>query len=108
MPVSVLRSLTFALLAIAAPVLGFADLLLDSGDSAFDGREIVRSCGDVIGREGVTATDALYVLRVGIGLASCQRCLCDCDGSGAFSASDAQRALLASIGETIVLACPAC
>ena len=106
---SVLQSLAFALLAtLAAPPLGVADLLFDGDEEASDSREIVRSCGDVIGREGVTATDALYVLRVGIGLASCQRCLCDCDGSGAFSASDAQRALLASIGETIVLACPAC
>jgi hypothetical protein len=100
--------LLLVLATLAAPALAFAESPLDGEGYSSQGREIVRSCGDAVGREGVTASDALFILRVGIGLASCQRCLCDCDGSGTFSASDAQRALLAAIAETIVLSCPAC
>jgi hypothetical protein len=54
------------------------------------------------------ATDALFVLRAAVGLASCDVCLCDPDDSGLVVASDALTVLKFAIGQPVALACPTC
>lgn len=56
----------------------------------------------------VTASDALYILRAAIGLASCEDCVCDVDGSGGVTATDALVSLKIAVGQQIPLECPAC
>jgi Tol biopolymer transport system component len=56
----------------------------------------------------VTASDALFILRAGIGLATCELCVCDVDDSGTISATDALVTLKAAVGQDVELACPAC
>jgi hypothetical protein len=52
-----------------------------------------------------TATDALFVLRAGVGIASCELCECDVDSSGKVSATDALIVLKASVGQPVSLVC---
>lgn len=83
---------------------------------AIDRSELVRhahaaqgDCGQPVSTGGgPTATDALFVLRVAVGLDGCEICVCDVDGSGAITAGDALLALKGSVGEDIVLACISC
>jgi hypothetical protein len=56
----------------------------------------------------VTASDALYILRAAIALASCEDCVCDVDGSGGVTATDALVSLKIAVGQQIPLECPAC
>ena len=56
----------------------------------------------------VKASDGLFMLRAGIGLETCPTCVCDVDGSGAVTATDALVALKIAVGQQIELACPAC
>lgn len=56
----------------------------------------------------VTASDALFILRAGLGLETCALCVCDVNGSGSITASDALLALMAAIGQPVVLSCPDC
>lgn len=77
------------------------------------------SCGDPIaltaafaasthlGR-AVTATDALAILQAAVGLLSCELCVCDVNGSGNLSASDALVTLQFSVGQSGSLLCPPC
>jgi len=67
-----------------------------------------RGCGDPAATLGINAVDALFILKVGIGLETCALCVCDTDGSGSFSASDALLALQAGVGVSVDLLCPAC
>ena len=69
--------------------------------------ETVAVCGDPNGG-GVTATDALVVLRAAVGAAGCELCVCDVDSSGAIVASDALIVLQAAVGGAVTLSCPAC
>lgn len=55
-------------------------------------------CGDP-GQDGVTATDALLVLRAGIGAVDCLPCICDIEGSGQVTATDALGLLRFAIGQ---------
>jgi len=55
-----------------------------------------------------TASDALYVLRAVVGSASCQSCVCDGDGNGSVSATDALITLRRAVGQAITLRCPLC
>lgn len=55
-----------------------------------------------------TATDALFILNAAVGLTSCELCVCDVDGSGAITASDALIALQIAVGGLIPLQCPPC
>jgi hypothetical protein len=72
-----------------------------------DACECIEHCADPVPVFGkVTATDALYVLRAGVGLFECELCLCDVDGSGVVNASDALRTLRIAVGLPISLACP--
>jgi hypothetical protein len=43
-----------------------------------------------------------------VGLQACQRCICDVDGSGTISATDALILLKIAVGVAIPLDCPAC
>ncbi len=74
-------------------------------------------CGDpalVIGGSAsgtphaVTATDGLFILRVGVGLEDCLACVCDVNGSGGVSATDALTVLNFAVGIPVSLNCPAC
>ena len=75
------------------------------------------ACGDpvalVIDRQRararlVTATDALFILRVAVGATSCELCVCDVNNSGGVSATDALIVLRAAVGQSENLQCPAC
>jgi hypothetical protein len=76
------------------------------------GQRVLAAQGDcgqpVSSGDGPTATDALFVLRVAVGLDSCEPCVCDVDGSGATTAGDALLALKVSVGEGLPLACVSC
>lgn len=66
-------------------------------------------CGDPAEARGsVTATDALFMLQVAVGLNTCDLCVCDVDGSGAVTATDALFTLSSAVGQPVLLACPAC
>jgi hypothetical protein len=66
-------------------------------------------CGDPAEVKGsVNATDALFMLQVAVGLATCELCICDVDGSGAVTATDALFTLNSAVGQPVLLECPAC
>jgi hypothetical protein len=67
-----------------------------------------RACADPIGTTAVTASDALFILNVAVGIETCALCTCDTDGSGSIAASDALRALLYAVGLPVPLECPTC
>jgi hypothetical protein len=56
----------------------------------------------------VQARDALVVQRAALGLLGCRRCICDTDGSGHITTTDALRALAHATGAATPLRCPAC
>lgn len=80
----------------------------NSGTFTVDVTATQRGCGDPVATLGINAVDALYILKVGIGLEACAPCVCDTDGSGSFSASDALLALQTGVGISVDLSCPAC
>jgi hypothetical protein len=86
------------LICALTALLAAAPVIADQGD-----------CGQPLSTGGgPTATDALYVLRTGVGLASCQITVCDIDGSCAITAGDALRVLAIATGQQIELDCTAC
>jgi len=54
-----------------------------------------------------TATDALTALRAAVSLAQCLLSVCDVDGTGSITASDALIILKVAVGQSIMLGCPA-
>jgi cysteine-rich repeat protein len=56
----------------------------------------------------VTASDALFVLRTGVGSETCLLCVCDVNASGSVTASDALVVLRQAVGQSVSLLCPAC
>lgn len=80
----------------------------NSGTFTVDVVATPRGCGDPVATLGINAVDALYILNVGIGLEACALCVCDTDGSGGFSASDALLALQTGVGISVELDCPPC
>jgi len=64
-------------------------------------------CGDP-GGGGVTASDALVVLRTSVGSQTCLPCLCDTDGNGFVQAGDALRTLRFAVSGAPALNCSAC
>ena len=86
------------------PICGLTLLLVATPAAADQG-----DCGQPVSTGGgPTATDALYVLRSGVGLASCELLVCDIDGSCAITAGDALRALLIATGQALALDCDLC
>jgi len=65
-------------------------------------------CGDANFDDKITATDALLVLKTGVGTETCDLCVCDVNDSGATSSSDALLVLKVSVGQPLVLDCPPC
>jgi len=65
-------------------------------------------CGDPDDTGVITASDALFLLRVAVNASACDRCVCDVDSSGAVNASDALRVLRAAVKIPVVMSCPAC
>ncbi|MBI5503494.1 MAG: hypothetical protein HY899_01725 [Deltaproteobacteria bacterium] len=66
-------------------------------------------CGDVSGDEGVTASDALAVLRSAVGSGppgACTPAVCDTNDDGAISATDALPVLRWPAGHAIAMRCP--
>jgi len=79
------------------------------------------SCGDPDHNSRVTATDATFVLRTAVAgtgndgdcsvdpvvdAVGCDQQVCDVDGSGAITASDALRTLRVAVGQAVVFRCP--
>jgi hypothetical protein len=64
-------------------------------------------CGDANG-SGISAGDALQVLRTSVGSRECLPCICDVDHSGTITTTDALRTLRFSVSATPPLACAAC
>jgi hypothetical protein len=58
--------------------------------------------------DGPVATDCLFVLRTGVGSASCELCVCDANDNAAVSASDALLCLRVAVGQPAELTCPPC
>lgn len=56
----------------------------------------------------ILASDALFILRVAVGSAACELCICDVNGDGAVRASDALAALKIAVGQEVPLLCPPC
>jgi hypothetical protein len=79
---------------------------LDSGGTCAD--PVPLTAGEDFSADAVTASDALFTLRAGIGLESCALCVCDADNSGNVSATDALTILRAAVGQPVTLNCPAC
>lgn len=90
----------------------------DDGDTVWaDGQfcdagcEIL-ACGDPNDSGGnANASDALFVLRSAVSLATCDPCICNVDSSAGavpVTASDALRTLQAAVGVPVVLSCPVC
>jgi len=80
----------------------------NSGSFTVDVTATQRGCGDPVATLGINAVDALYILKVGIGLENCALCVCDTDGSGGFNASDALLTLQTGVGISVDLLCPPC
>ncbi len=55
-----------------------------------------------------TASDALFILNVAVGVGSCELCICDTDDSGDTTATDALMTLKDAVGAPVALACPSC
>ena len=55
-----------------------------------------------------TPTDALFVLKAGLGLETCAPCVCDLNGNGTISSTDALIDLGVAVGQPLELLCPAC
>lgn len=64
-------------------------------------------CGDATIDFNITASDALHILRAGVGQPlACIAPRCDTDDNESVVASDAQRVLRYSVGQNVVLDCP--
>ncbi|HYC56149.1 MAG TPA: hypothetical protein VEL28_14540 [Candidatus Binatia bacterium] len=57
---------------------------------------------------GVSASDALYVLRSAVGSEFCHECVCDVDASGSTVTTDALFVLRRSVGQNIDFNCAPC
>jgi hypothetical protein len=85
----------------------------DDGDTDFERGELCRAnctminlCGDTDGNREVTVADALFIIRVTVGLDSCALELCDLDGSGNITVTDVLLALALATGQEIETSCP--
>jgi len=79
---------------------------LGSGGACAD--PLALTAGGGMSAAAVTASDALFTLRAGIGLETCALCICDTDNSGSVSATDALTTLRAAVGQSVPLNCPPC
>lgn len=68
----------------------------------------LQGCGDFDGNGKLQTSDALNVLRAGVGQQVCPLCICDLDGNGINAATDALVALKSAVGILLALNCPIC
>jgi len=85
----------------------------DDGNTDFERGQLCRAnctmitdCGDADGDTKNTIADALFIVRVVVGLDSCALELCDLDGSGNITATDVLLALAVAVGQDVELDCP--
>jgi hypothetical protein len=84
----------------------------DDGDNEWVKGEVCRAncslislCGDPDDSGGITIRDALYILRVAVGLNTCQLALCDINGDGVINTTDALLILRVVVGLPVNVAC---
>ena len=63
-------------------------------------------CGDPVDNGEINASDALFVLKAGVGSLSCSLFLCDANDSGGISATDSLLVLKFAVGNPVTLNCP--
>jgi hypothetical protein len=68
----------------------------------------VAICGDANSSGGLSSSDALLVLKAGVGTESCQLCVCDVNDSATITSGDALLVLKKAVGQAVVLDCPVC
>jgi hypothetical protein len=68
----------------------------------------VTICGDANSSGGLSSSDALLVLKAGVGTESCQLCVCDVNDSASITSGDALLVLKKAVGQAVVLDCPIC
>lgn len=56
----------------------------------------------------ITASDALIALSASVGAAECPLCVCDVNGSGGVTATDALTLIQYAVGQPLSLSCPPC
>jgi hypothetical protein len=87
----------------------------DDGDSNSDAAGVwctagceITPCGAPQSRkQKPVASDALFTLRASIGTATCDLRVCDTNGNGSITASDALQVLRKAVGLAVTLSCPA-
>lgn len=65
-------------------------------------------CGDANSTSSISATDAQLALRTSVGTASCLDCVCDVNGIGGVTATDALAILKVSVQLHVPFSCPLC
>ncbi len=96
-----------------------ADMVAGTADVAqtmdfFQGNlpETLDPCGDPVFDPAtpgtIKASDALYVLKAGVGSSTCEPCVCDVNNNGSISAGDGLATLKVAVGQDVELQCPAC
>ena len=66
-------------------------------------------CGDPDDSGACSAVDALFTLRTAVALNTCDRCVCNVDGSsGPTTSTHALRKLQGAVGLEVDLICPVC
>jgi len=65
-------------------------------------------CGDANGDLDVTASDALFVLAVSVGIETCDVCICDVNATGSVNVTDALAILRTAVGSGSPTSCLAC
>ncbi|HEY2775598.1 MAG TPA: hypothetical protein VGK20_16275 [Candidatus Binatia bacterium] len=91
-----------------APAATMALAILLSGLAAASVAAAAQKCGDRDNSGTVTASDALGVLKVSVGAAQCDPCVCDVNHSGTVTASDALVVLKFAVGQPVTLSCNSC
>lgn len=77
--------------------------------SPLDASAAFGDCGQPVSNGSQpSTTDALYVLRTGVGQTTCLPCVCDVNDSGEILVSDALVTLNVAVGLPVMLACPPC
>lgn len=64
------------------------------------------ACGDPNDSGSVTSADALFTLRVSVGIGACDLAVCDANGSGTVTTTDALRILRKAVGNDVEMDCP--
>lgn len=90
-------------IALLATVL-LAALLAPSGALAATG-----DCSQPLSTgTGPNASDCSYILRAAVGSKPCELCVCDVNGSGTKTTTDALICLKKAVGQAVTLNCPSC